>query len=348
VLKSPQKRSGKTRLAAALTRTVARPLYISGIKPAALLRIIETQRPTLLLDEMDAAMKQDREMAEALRGIINSGFDRAGARYIMNVPIAGGGYEPRQFSTFTPQLLSGIGNLPDTVRDRSIEIEMVRKRRCENVKRLRRRDGDDLCDLSRQSARWASDNLEKLRNSNPETPPGLDDRAADAWEPLFAIANLAGKDWPKRAREAALALSGEDIKEDDEIGTVLFTDVRVIFDLGSSAVYVTKEDGKQIKSEELVKALVAIEGHPWAEFGRDRKPITQNRLARLLKPYKIKPGTIRIGPRPKDTAKGYKLAQFTDAFARYLPAPLIRPSHRHNSIATAVLPLRKASHWKAM
>jgi putative DNA primase/helicase len=81
----------------------------------------------------------------------------------------------------------------------------------------------------------------------------------------------------------------------------------------------TKEDGKQIKSEELVKALVVIEGHPWAEFGRDRKPITQNRLARLLKPYKIKPGTIRIGSGPKDTAKGYKLAQFTDAFARYLP-----------------------------
>jgi putative DNA primase/helicase len=94
VPKSPQKRSGKTRLAATLARTVARPLYVSGIKPAALLRIIETRAPTLLLDEMDAAMKQDREMAEALRGIINSGFDRAGARYIMNVPIPGGGYEP--------------------------------------------------------------------------------------------------------------------------------------------------------------------------------------------------------------------------------------------------------------
>ena len=200
VLKSAQKRSGKTRLAAVLARTVARPLYISGIKPAALLRIIETHRPTLLLDEMDAAMKQDREMAEALRGIINSGFDRAGARYIMNVPIPGGGYEPRQFSTWAPQLLSGIGNLPDTVRDRSIEIEMVRKRPGETVKRLRRRDGVDLRDLGRQSARWASDNLEKLRNHNPEMPLGLDDRAADAWEPLFSIADLAGEDWPQRAR----------------------------------------------------------------------------------------------------------------------------------------------------
>ena len=127
VLKSAQKRCGKTRLATVLERIVPRPLYVSGIKPAALLRIIEADCPTLLLDEIDAVMKSNREMAEALRGIINSGFDRAGARYIMNVPLPGGAYEPRQFSTWAPQLLSGIGTLPDTVRDRSIEIDMVRK-----------------------------------------------------------------------------------------------------------------------------------------------------------------------------------------------------------------------------
>jgi len=89
----------------------------------------------------------------------------------------------------------------------------------------------------------------------------------------------------------------------------------------------------QIKSEELVRTLVAMEGHPWAEFGRDGKPLTQNRLARLLKPYRITPGTIRIGPGPKDTAKGYKLAQFADVFERYLPAPstqTVTPSQPNN------------------
>lgn len=208
-LKSVQKRCGKTRLATVAERIVARPFYVSGIKPAALLRIIEIGCPTLLLDEIDAAMKADREMAEALRGIINSGFDRAGARYVMNVPLPGGAYEPRQFSTWAPQLLSGIGHLPDTVRDRSIEIEMTRKRRSEKVKRLRRRDGVDLNELGQKCARWGRDNFEKLRSSDPAIPSGLDDRAADAWEPLFAIADLAGKDWPERARKAALALSGE-------------------------------------------------------------------------------------------------------------------------------------------
>jgi putative DNA primase/helicase len=159
VLKSAQKRSGKTRLAQVMERLVAHPLLVSGIRPAALLRIIEMSHPTLLLDEMDALMKQDREMAEALRGIINSGFDRAGAHFIMNVPVPGGGYEPRAFSTWAAQLLSGIGDLPDTVRDRSIEIEMLRKRRDEQVRRLRRRDGNELDVLGQKSARWARDKL---------------------------------------------------------------------------------------------------------------------------------------------------------------------------------------------
>jgi Protein of unknown function (DUF3631) len=318
ILKSVQKRSGKSRMAEVLERIVARPLFTSGIRPAALLRIIEMQAPTLLLDEMDAAMKQDREMAEALRGIIDSGFNRSGARYIMNVPTPGGGFEPRQFSTWAPQLLSGIGDLPDTVRDRSIEIEMMRKRSDEKVKRLRRKDGNDLQVLCRKSARWAQDHLENLRDATPEIPYGLSDRTADAWEPLFAIADHAGGDWPQRARKAALALSGEHVVEDDNIGTMLLSDIRAIFGVDLQ-VYGAKDEEKQITSERLVVALIAIEGRPWAEFGRRRNPLTPNSLARLLKPYKVRPGTIRIGPGEKDTAKGYKLAQFADVFARYLP-----------------------------
>lgn len=323
VLKSVQKRSGKTRLATALARLVHRPLYVSGIKPAALLRIVEARCPTLLLDEIDAAMKGDREMAEALRGIINSGFDRAGARYIMNVPVPGGGYEPRQFSTWAPQLLSGIGTLPETVRDRAIEIDMVRKRPGEKVLPLRRRDGGDLNVLCRKLARWAQDNLENLRDSDPFIPSGLDDRAADAWEPLFAIADRVGGDWPERARQAAVELSGEHVKEDDEARTVLLGDIRDVFENPDHDIYTTKED-KHVKSENLVAKLVAREDRPWAEFGRARKPITANRLASLLRGYKIKPGTIRFGPGDKDTAKGYKHSQFADAFERYLPAPANR------------------------
>ena len=323
-VKSVQKRSGKTRQAEALERIVARPLNISVIRPAVLYRVIESKRPTLLLDEMDANMNQNHEMAEAYRGIINSSFNRAGARVIINAPITGGGWEPREFSTWAPVVLFGIGSLPDTVRDRSIEIEMVRKLPDQKVQRLRRRDGTDLRVLGRKAARWAADNSEKLRLANPEIPHGLDDRAADAWEPLFAIADLAGEEWAKRAREAALALSGEQTKEDDETGTVLLRDIRDIFDAGGRHVYVTEDGDKNIKSEKLVMRLVALEERSWAEFAQ--KPFTVNRLAALLRPYHIKPGTVRLGRGAKDTAKGYKLSQFKDGFDRYARVPSSTPN----------------------
>ena len=83
----------------------------------------------------------------------------------------------------------------------------------------------------------------------------------------------------------------------------------------------TKEEGdKHVKSENLVAKLVAREDRQWAEFGHARKPITPNRLASLLRGYKIRPGTIRFGPGDKDTAKGCKHSQLVDAFERDLPA----------------------------
>jgi hypothetical protein len=322
-LKSAQKRSGKTRLVKVVARLVQRPLFTSGITASALLRIVEIKAPTLLLDELDAAMKKDREMAHALRGIMNSAFERAGACFILNVPVPGGGYEPRQFSTWAPLLLAGIGDLPDTVRDRSIEIEMVRKRRDEIVRRLRRRDGDDLNILGRKAARSVGDDVENIKAATPNTPAGLNDRAADAWEPLLAIADAAGGEWPQRARRAALALSGEQAIEDDNIGTQLLSDIRAVF----------TED--RMKSETLVGLLNGLEDRPWAEFGRTGKGLTQNMLARLLKQYKIRPaGTIRTDSGKKPTAKGYKLSEFIDVFERYLsdlPNETVTPSHANEN-----------------
>src|SRR5215472_10078158 len=101
-------------------------------------------------------------------------------------------------------LLAGIGNLPDTVGDRSIIIEMIRKRLEEKVKRLRACDGKELWVLGRKVARWAADNCDAMSQADPESPERLNDRAADAWLPLLAIADQAGGEWPGRARAAAV------------------------------------------------------------------------------------------------------------------------------------------------
>jgi hypothetical protein len=60
--------------------------------------------------------------------------------------------------------------------------------------------------------------------------------------------------------------------------------------------------------------LVEIEGRPWAEY-RHGKPLTQNQLARALKPIGIAPEVIREG---NSTPRGYMFGQFGDAFDRYL------------------------------
>ena len=311
IVKSPQKRSGKTTLFSVLARLVAKPRGASGITSSALLRLIELHGPTMLIDEMDALLAADREMAQALRGLMNSGFNRSFAHFTMNVPTGDGGYEPREFSTWCPMALAGIGNLPETVRDRSIEIEMKRKLKTESVKRLRRRDGADLNELARKLVRWAQDNFDALRAAEPKMPDGLNDRAADAWEPLVVVADLAGGDWPSRVRIAALALSGDGLAagEDDDIDTMLLSDVRDAF---------TNDGADRFSSETLTNHLTGLEGRPWAEW-KNGRPLTKLQLSRRLKKYGVASDALDFGG-DEGRLKGYRREDFEDAFARYLPS----------------------------
>jgi putative DNA primase/helicase len=307
VAKSAVMRSGKSRLSEVLERTVARPFLVAGgITSAALLRIIEMHAPTVLIDEMDALMNSNRELSEALRGLLNSGFSRSGAHRTISVPLPGGGWEPRVLSTWAPKFLSGIGDLPGTIRDRSIEIVMRRKLSGETVKRLRRKDCQDLAVLARKVARWTQDNLKLLRDAQPQMPAGLNDRAADGWEPLFAIADQAGEQWPQRARVAALAIANNSGDETDT-AIMLLGDLRELFAAESSGVLFTND---------ILTALEKREDRPWAEYRRGRT-ITANQLAELLKAYGITTNlTVRRGAR---TAKGYRAEWFADAWTRYLP-----------------------------
>jgi putative DNA primase/helicase len=311
VVKSPQKRSGKTTLFSVLNRLVARPRGASGITSSALLRVIELYRPTMLIDEMDALMAGDREMSQALRGLMNAGFNRAFATFTMNVKTADGGYEPREFSCWAPLALAGIGDLPETVRDRSIEIEMKRKLTTEMVKKLRLRDGADLNEIARKVARWSLDNVNNLCAAEPKMPDGLNDRAADAWEPLVAIADLAGGHWPIRSRAAALALSGSDLAaaKDEDIDTMLLSDIRDAFaSIGAD----------RISGENLTNYLTGLEGRPWAEW-KHGKPLTKFQLSRRLKKYDVVSGALDLAG-DEGRLKGYRLEDFEDAFTRYLPS----------------------------
>ena len=207
------------------------------------------------------------------------------------------------YSTHAPAAIAMIGKLPGTLADRSNPVQLRRRRSDEPVMSFRADRTDDIDKVAGMVARWAIDNKSEVHNADPNVGR-LYNRLADNWRPLLAIADLAGGEWPTWAREAAAAAAAA---ADDEGNAELLADIRDAFKAKSC---------DRISSKALVEYLCALEDRPWAEFGKQRKPMSQNQLAKQLKPFRISPGNVRIA---EDTPKGYKLEDFRDAFERYLP-----------------------------
>jgi putative DNA primase/helicase len=299
VLVSPTKRCGKTSALIILFYLTPRSELASNISASALFRYIEEVRPTLLIDEADTFIKDNEEM----RGILDSGHTKTAAYVIRNVEV-NGEHKPRRFSTWAPKAIATIRSLADTLEDRSVVLQLQRKSKAASVARLRRRDNDEFASLRSRAARWAADTLSKLTDPDPDIPDALNDRAADNWRPLLAIADLAGGAWPKRARDAACLLSGEG-HDSTSVNVELLADIRLAFG-----------ETDMIRSADLVAKLVADPERPWAEWKRG-KPLTQKQLGGLLRPFGIMSETVTI-PGLAD-AKGYRRVRFEEAWEAYLP-----------------------------
>jgi len=201
---SPEKQSGKTRLLEVAEKIVMNPWLTGRTTAAALVRKINGQHPTLLLDESDTAFQQEKEYVAALRGILDTGYRKSGKASLCVGQ--GAAIEVRDFQTFSPKAIAGIGQLPDTVRDRSIPIKLKRARRGA-VARFREREANrEGLEIAARLATWCAANLETLRQARPETLTQLSDRQSDCCEPLLAIADLAGGEWPEIARKALVEL----------------------------------------------------------------------------------------------------------------------------------------------
>jgi len=296
---SPQKQCGKSRLLEVLELLVARPWATAKTSAAALVRKIAKDAPTLLLDETDAAFGGEKEYAEALRGILNAGHRRGGVASLC----VGKSHAVEDFPVFAPKALAGIGTLPDTIADRSIQIELQRRLAGEPVHRLRRRlVGNEADALRARVDRLAQVALLSLRDAQPMLPDELSDRAQDAWESLLAIADLAGAG--DDARRAAVALSASRTEEED-VGVRCLRDIREIF---------AASDADRITSASLVEALRAIEEGPYGPHrGRE---FDARALAKRLKVYNIRPDTQKFPDGKK--LKGYMRSWFEDAWSRYL------------------------------
>ena len=262
-----------------------------------------------------------------MRGIVNSGH-RKGGKVIRTV---GDDHEPRIFSTYSAVAIALIGKLPPTLHDRSAPVvDLKRRLRSEKVDSFRLDHTATLDDLASKAARWAFDNMEQIQAADPKTPEGLFNRDADNWRPLLAIAEAAGGHWPEWAREAAALCCQVEGEEDGTQIELLLGDIRDVF-AEKQPNDVTEAD--EITSAALVGRLVGMEGHPWAEMGKSRKPLTQNRLARMLKPLGIGPGMV--GPE-ENRLRGYRRERFTEDSIAIFPAlaalkPHIRTASNKNN-----------------
>ena len=300
---SPEKQCGKTRLFEVLEELVHRPWRVEMPSEAVLFRKIDRDRPTLLLDEIDAIFNGRRD-TEALRAILNAS-NRRGA----TVPrCVGEGQRLQDFETFCPKAFAGIETrrIPDTLRDRSITIRLERKvdRR---VERFRHRLVAEPADSFRLAATdWATSDGALLTDSRPALPEELSDRAQDAWEPLLAIADAAREHWPEAARESSRELSVSVDTVSDSLGVQLLSDIQAIFQVAPAGRIFTKD---------LLERLHAYEESPWRDYSRGGG-LGAHALARLLRPFGIRPQTIRLDAK---TNKGYSEEAFRAAWKRYVP-----------------------------
>jgi Protein of unknown function (DUF3631) len=294
IVRSATMRSGKTTLRDVVAALVPKPLCSDNVSVATIFRATNQDQPTLLLDEFDVWAGRDPQ----IRGIINSGHRQGG--FVLRT-ING---KATPFKTFAPMMLAGIGRVPGTIEDRGIQIVLRRRRPDDPCEPFRPDRTNHVDGLGRRAARWAADHLGALTAADPLGPAILNDRAADNWRPLLAIADEAGPEWGQWAREAAAALA--------QVDNEPTTDECLIHDIGAVLASIQSD---RISSEELVAQLVKLEGAPWAEW-RAARPLSKHQLARLLRPFGIQPTTIRVGDK---TIKGYFAAQFEDALLRYGP-----------------------------
>ncbi len=290
---------GKTVLMEILTTLVRCGWHAVNPSAAVLYRKIDRQRPTLLLDEMDNYPLDDRRDALA---VLNAGYKR-GAK----IDRCKENGDLESFSAFCAKAYAGIDErrLIDTLLSRSITIRLEKRLMSDRIEPWIGQDCEELAEpLRERAAAWADQNVGHLEK-RPELPEGFINRAAEVWRPLVAIGDRAGDHWPKRIRRAAevLATGGDGNDERDE-RIELLSDIRGAF--GANLTITTAQ---------LCDYLNGVEDGPWAARRKDQG-LDPRGLARMLRPFGIRPKQVRVGDK---TLKGYHGEQFEAVFAAYLP-----------------------------
>jgi hypothetical protein len=300
---SPEPGSGKTRALELSETLVPRPVEAINATPAYLFRKVADPEglPTILFDEIDTLFGPRAKENEEIRGILNAGH-RRGAMAGRCV-VKGKTVTTEELPAYCAVALAGLGALPDTILTRSVVVRMRRRAPSEPIEPYRRRAHAPAGHALRERlALWAQRHLAELSDARPTMPEGLADRAADVWESLLAVADVAGGQWPERARVSAVTLVTDAKAASPSLGIRLLADLRTVF-----------RDRESMFTADILGLLTSLDEAPWSDL--KGKPLDSRRLASLLRPYDITSTSVRDGIA---TGKGYRRVDLYDAWVRYV------------------------------
>jgi hypothetical protein len=303
---SPEPGSGKSRCLEVMELLVPRPVEAVNVTPAYIFRKVgsEDGRPTILFDEIDTVFGPKAKDNEEIRGLLNAGHRRGAVAG--RCVVRGKLVETEEIPAYCAVALAGLGGLPDTILTRSVVIRMRRRAPNEIISPFRRREhapeGHEIRD---RLAAWAERIEPRVTGAGPEMPEIINDRDADVWEALLAVADAAGGEWPAMARRSAVALVALSKESTPSLGVWLLSDLQKIF--GSH---------EHLSTDTILAELCSLEQSPWGDI--KGKPLDSRGLARRLRPYDVRPGNIRL---LGSIMKGYKREYLYDAWQRYLASP---------------------------
>jgi len=319
---SPEPGSGKSRALEVMELLVPRPVHAVNTTPAYLFRKVsdEAGPPTILYDEIDTVFGPKAKDNEDIRGMLNAGH-RKGAiagRCVVRGKIV----ETEELPAYCAVALAGLDDLPDTIMTRSVIIRMRRRAPGEKVEPWRLRvNSPEATTLGDRLLEWSNANQYAVGLTWPEMPPGIEDRNADVWEALIAVADLAGGDWPERSRCSAVAHVADSASRPPSIGVMLLQDLRTIF---------TEAKADKLSTEDILDALVEMDESPWGDIRG--KALDQRGLSRRLNKYGIGSKNVRIDGH---ILKGYDAGDLADTWSRYLTQVAATDIHSSRSFLGA-------------
>lgn len=301
---SPEPGSGKSRALEVTGPLVPNPVHAVNTTPAYLFRKVADPngRPTILYDEIDTVFGPKAKENEETRGLLNAGH-RKGA-VAGRCVVRGKEVFTEEIPAYAAVALAGLGGLPDTILSRAVVIRMRRRAPGEKVEPYRARIHEvEGKHIGNELAAWCTAVASRI--DWPKIPPQVQDRDADVWEALLAIADAAGGTWPRLARDAAVALVTESKASSPSLGVLLLSDLRAVFG-----------NADALPTETILERLHGLEESPWADL--HGKALDARGLSRRLRPYDVKPAKVRTGAKP---LQGYTRESLHDAWTRYLTPP---------------------------